>query len=361
MNPQNVLVMCRDPRPVVAEGGRLLAAQMRLPRKVLVTDLDGTLWRGVVAETDVLDPNAKAYDALAAIRERGGLLAVATWNDANVVLSLPLIAGLDLRIFAAIECGYDPKPVMLRRIAERLNLSADSFVFVDDDPMQRAHVAQELPGVIVLTPADDPVPYFEPVTLTAEDRRRAEMYEEDRQRRLAMREAEDPQAFLRSLGLVVRIERAKPEQRARVDQLLTRTTQFNLTGWTSGEHEPDLVLVASAADRFGEYGLVAALIADEADYGRYWIIRNVVLSCRALGRGIETALMRSFLDRAAPAMERTPGGLCIEAAFSLTPRNAPASEFLERHGFHQSVSGYWLLRDRDRVPRCDHLTVEDIP
>ena len=360
MTPTEILAMCRDARPDVAEAGRLLAARMRLPRKVLVTDLDGTLWEGIATEGGT-KPRWDYEMKLRGVVGMGGLLAFATWNTEDavkrsfavrrmsegigssmtplVVVSGEVFRGLDrapslLRPedFIVGECGYDPKPEMLRRIARKLSLSVDSFVFMDDDPMQRAHVAQELSGVIVLTPDDDPVPYFEPVTVTDEDRRRAQMYEEEKERDRAREAAPDPRAFLKSLGMKIRIERCRPGQRARAAQLLERTTQFNMTSDCACSGE---VYVASVTDRFGDCGLVGVVTLDPGGS----VVRNLVLSCRVLGRGIETAIMRSVQQRI---------GYWPLLRADRTERNQPAQEFARA----------WAA---DNPPSCDHAEIENIP
>ncbi|MGB6457926.1 MAG: hypothetical protein WBH47_25925, partial [Streptosporangiaceae bacterium] len=153
--------------------------------KCVVWDIDNTLLDGVYLESGPQPPPADPV-LLGVLRElagRGILQAVASRNPSAAADYVQRLAGLD---FAAIECGWDAKPDAIGRIAADLDVPPDSMAFIDDDMVERAEVAAALPGVLVLTPEDAREaaawPQFSPPVVTAEARRRGQLYAERRRR-----------------------------------------------------------------------------------------------------------------------------------------------------------------------------------
>ncbi len=279
---------------------RAAAGQMR---KVLVTDLDGTLWDGIVSEVGPEaiapeGPGRRAYrDWLRALAARGILLAVASHNDQNVARAAFDRPDMEMKPddFLAFEADWGPKPDMLRRIAARLHIGTDALVFVDDRPEQRAQVREALPEVAVPEMPEDPARWveflaaqnlFEAAQLTADDRLRAQSLRDDAAREEAAATL-SPEAYIASLKQELSAEPLGPGNLARAAQLTQRCNQFNMRG--TRHTEADLVgrrgWVYRLRDRFGDLGAISAVVL-EGDFIETWVI-----SCRALNRGVEKLIL----------------------------------------------------------------------
>lgn len=284
----------------VADVLRAAAGQVR---KVLVTDLDGTLWDGIVSEVGPEGiapegPGRRAYrDWLRALAARGVLLAVASHNDQDVARAAFNRSDMEMtpEDFLAFEADWGPKPDMLRRIAARLHVGTDALVFVDDRPEQRAQVREALPEVAVPEMPADPARWveflagqnlFEAAQLTADDRLRAQSLRDNAARAEAAATL-SPEAYLASLNQELTAEPLGPENLARAAQLTQRCNQFNMRG--TRHTEADLAgrrgWVYRLRDRFGDLGAIAAVIL-EGDFIETWVI-----SCRALNRGVERMIL----------------------------------------------------------------------
>lgn len=311
----------------------LTAALGRL-RKVLVTDLDGTLWSGIVSEVgpEGIDPEApgrRAYrDWLKALAARGVLLAVASRNDRPAALAAFRHPAMEMAPgdFLAFEADWGPKSAMLRRIAERLHVGTDALVFVDDRAEQRAEVRAALPEVAVPELPADPALWpgflarqnlFEAAQLTEDDALRARSLRDNAARAEAA-QALSPEAYIASLRQELRPEPLGPANLARAAQLTQRCNQFNLRGTrhTEASLAGRTGWVYRLRDRFGDLGAVSAVVLEGA------FIETWVLSCRALNRGVE-ALILAHLKAHVP-------GLCGE--YRATGRNARCREVYADHG-----------------------------
>lgn len=316
-----------DALPWVARSlAGLVAARHGRSRKCLVLDLDETLWRGVVADVGLEgielggSPAGRPHRALQqyarALRERGCLLAVCSRNDPEVALQ-PFREHADMVLreddIACFVASFDDKASGLRRIASTLAIGLDALVFLDDNPAERALIRRELPEVAVVEPGDDPAGFvraldqggwFEALTLSGEDLERTEFYRSESRRREAapvLGTTTDLEGYLRSLEMTVTTRPLRPVDVPRVTQLAGRTNQFNLTGLRPGEAEVSrhvgrgahVGLTASVGDRFGELGLVAALLGTRRGSGL--VIDVLVMSCRVLSRGVEDALFAAVV------------------------------------------------------------------
>ncbi len=323
--------------------------------KVLAVDLDNTLWGGTIGEDGLdgiaLDAEGKGAPyialqrALLDLRARGVLLAVCSKNnhdDAVEVLDGHPEMLLRSKDFHAIKANWDDKASNLLAIAADLNVGIDSIAFLDDNPAERSFVARQLPMVSVLPVADDPAAYapavrrsplFERLSLSTEDRQRSEYYERERERGEAMAGAATLEGFLESLRTRVDIFPAASDDVARVAQLTQKTNQFNVTTrrYTEAQiaamvdDEAWRVYALRAADRFGDHGLVGVGLVEST--GDQWRIDTFLLSCRVIGRQVETALIHVISADAAE------GGAGLVGEFSPTAKNAPAADFYDRHGF----------------------------
>ncbi len=296
--------------------------------KVVVWDLDGTLWPGVALETDgVPTPYPAALAELDTLAARGILVGVASRNPAEVgeLVERSALAGR----FVAAQYGWGRKVDALRRIAAELDVRLDALAFVDDDPMERADVERTLPDVIVLAPDEvaDALnwPEFDTGPVTAAARSRLDSYRQ-RQRRRAARSAFDgsEEDFLRWCELTATLRLAEAGDEERLVELARRTTQYNSTGveFAGGE-----AVVLSLADRFGDDGLVGLAAVSTPD-GPEWTVDLVAVSCRAGGRGAMPVLLAGV---ARLARSRGAGRLLVPCR--LTERNVPVRLGLKQAGF----------------------------
>lgn len=331
-----------------------MAARLGRMRKVLVIDLDDTLWGDMVGEVGprgiVFGPGTPEGEAfldfslyLRDLRRRGVLLAINSRNDRAVVAeafeshpSMPLTQA----DFAAVHCHWDSKSAHLKAIAAELNVGLDSLVFVDNDEVNIAEARENCPEVLSVHLPPDPAIYasvldrlalFDPEALTAEDASRAESIPVMAQLKAAEQGPADLQSFLAGLGLRGAWRPARREEFARVEQLFLKTNQFNLTkrSWTRpeleglGEASDTVVVVFELGDRVAQYGIIAAAVAGHA--GGWLGVSNLVVSCRVFSRTVEHYILNALRDL---AVSRGLAG--VGGEFVATNRNHYARDFLAR-------------------------------
>jgi FkbH-like protein len=326
--------------------------------KVVVWDLDGTLWPGVALESDALpEPYPAAVDALDTLAGRGILLSVASRNPAEVgdLVEKSPLGGR----FVSAQYGWGRKVDALRRIAAELGVALGALAFVDDDPLERADVERTLPEVTVLAP--DEVagalswPEFDPGPVTAAALSRVDSYRQRERRRTARSEfAGTEEDFLRWCALRATVRSAAAADADRVAELARRTTQYNSTGV---EVPAGTAVVLELADRFGDDGLVGAGVVSDPD-GPEWTVDLVAVSCRAGGRGAVPVLLAA-LGRLAGG--RGAGRLLVPCR--LTERNVPIRLGLKQAGFAAvSRTGDVAVYGRDLTgppSYPDWITVEE--
>jgi methoxymalonate biosynthesis protein len=302
--------------------------------KCIVWDIDNTLLSGVYLESPEQPPDADPVLAgvLTELAGRGILQALASRNPPEAADYVRSVTGVQ---FAAAECGWGSKAAAIGRIAAELDLAADAIAFVDDDMLERAEVAAALPDVLVLTPedaAEAPTwPQFSPAVVTAEARRRGELYAERRRRQAAASAfGGSRDDFLRLVGTRITIGRARPADLPRLHELSVRTHQLNSAGEPVTEAELTGLLESAAnqvatlrlADDFGDDGLVGAAImkGNGAAEPVPFVVTAplVMMSCRALGRGALDALLAWMCEAAAAA-----GATGLAVPCLVTDRNVP--------------------------------------
>jgi FkbH-like protein len=328
--------------------------------KVVVWDLDGTVWPGVALESEQLPAaHPDVLRALDTLAGRGILVSVASRNPAEVgalVEAAPALAGR----FVAPQYGWGRKVDALRRIAAELDVRLDALAFVDDDPLERADVERTLPEVVVLAPEEVPDaldwPEFDPGPVTAAARSRVDSYRQRERRRAARADfAGDEQDFLRWCELRAVLRRAGPDDADRLAELARRTTQYNSTGARYGPG--GLAAVLELADRFGDDGLVGVATVAAPD-GPEWTAGLVAVSCRAGGRGAVPVLLTGLARLA-----RARGARRLAVPCRLTERNVPVRLGLKQAGFgavERAGDTAVFARDLDTEPSYpDWLTVED--
>jgi len=377
---------------VVDEWMRFLHPLTGKVAKCLVVDLDNTLWGGIIGE-DGMDgirlgpeyPGAAYQDlqrALLDLHRRGMLLAICSKNnpdDAREALQHHSGMKLQPQHFSAMRINWNDKAANLREIARELNIGLDALAFLDDNPVERRQLRGALPEVAVVDLPNDPMmfartvrecPLFERLTLSAEDQQRGAMYQaqQEREQQQKTLSRED---FLRSLQQEVEIAPVTKATLARVAQLTNKTNQFNLTThrWTE-QQIAELCSADSGAssgwncfslrvrDRFGDNGLVGVAITHrERDYCE---IDTLLLSCRVIGRTVETAFL-SFLASHA----REGGASRLRGWFRPTAKNQPARDFYSSHGFvtekEDGDATLWTLElSQNAIPCPDWISLRTL-
>jgi FkbH-like protein len=353
-------------------------------RKLIVVDLDDTMWGGVVGDVGWENLRLGGHDhtgeafvdfqrALKSLRNRGILLAIASKNDETVALqALSQHPEMLLRPedFAGKRINWKDKAGNIIEIAAELRLGLQSVVFIDDNPVERARVREALPEVLVPDWPNDKtlaastllqLDCFDTAQITNEDQARAGMYAAERERDGLKTEMPTVEHWLQSLQTKVTVEELNPSNRARVAQLFNKTNQMNLT--TRRMSESELVQWASAdrhkvlafrvADRFGDSGLTGILTLDFD--GATATITDFILSCRVIGRQVEEAMLAVAVECA-----RRAGSEQLLAKFIATAKNKPCHEFWMRSGFDRDDPGHtftWKVGREYSRPSSVELSV----
>ncbi|MEW9533754.1 HAD-IIIC family phosphatase [Microbispora sp. NPDC049125] len=339
------------------EVGHLVRAMRGQTAKCLVLDLDGTLWDGILAEdgpagiTMAGGYRGAAYQSFQRVVKQlaaqGPLLAVCSKNDDSAVREA-LRDHPDLLLrpddFVSVSASWNPKPEGVAAIARQIGIGVESLVFVDDNHAERGLVRMALPEVtVVAVDAAEPAlhverlladGWFTTFEVTGDDRARTARYRAEAARDGFRSQVSSAGDYLAGLGVRVAVTRPGPADIARVAQLTQRTNQFNLTterldpaAVARRAADPDgLVLAVRSADRFGEDGLVGALFARWE--GAALVVDNMVLSCRVLGRGIESAVLHELVAHA-----RDGGARAVRGRFRPSPRNGKVRDLYPDHGF----------------------------
>ncbi len=295
------------------------------------------------------------------MRDRGVVLAIASKNNRDEVEAVfrthPHMV-LKLEHFAGLQIHWQPKSRSLSALAEQLDLGLDSFVFVDDNPGECAEIAEALPQVTVLPLPRQPEQYvsaleadgfFDTLSLSAEDRRRGELYRQRAQIAELQVGETSLEDFYRRLDMKVTVAPADGSSLSRIAQLTQKTNQFNLTTirYSETELHPRLadpawwLLSVQVRDCFGDNGLVGVLFAREREDELE--IDTFLLSCRVIGRTIETAMLAYLCEQARSRDLKRLRGRLIPTA-----KNTPAREVYASHGFRrvagtQEGESFWVL------------------
>jgi FkbH-like protein len=320
-------------------------------KKVIVCDLDNTLWGGVAGDDGpnniklgAPDPVGECFHAfqrtLKGLRSRGILLTICSKNDEKFALSVieehPAMA-LRKSDFVAWRINWRDKAENLLALAEELNLGLDSFVFLDDNSRERDQIRQILPQVyapdLPVSPSDlapflSSLNCFETASVGTEDFKRTEMYQAERGRQETLELSGDVENWLGSLQIKVRVAPLRRESLSRAAQLLNKTNQFNLSlrrldeesFWDWAEEPSNAAYTFQISDRFGDFGLTG--LASFSLAGTEARIVDFVMSCRVMGKKVEEALLGY-----AQAQARAAGAERIIALPVDGPRNGPAKAF----------------------------------
>ena len=325
---------------------RKIHAILAPPFKVAALDGDDTLWAGICGEDGpegvVLDAPRRALQEFLAERRRAGLLLALCSKNNEEDVAATFRAHPDMPLgpgdFAARRINWDSKAGNLASLADELELGLDTFILVDDNAKEVQEVRAGAPQVLaLLLPARaEEIPgflahvwAFDRARITEEDRRRGEMYVQRAERARVARSSASLEDFLASLELEAKIAPMEPAQVERVAQLTGRTNQMNATCIRRSAAEIERLseecLTVHVTDRFGSYGLTGAMLFRVV--ARALVVDTFLLSCRALGRGVEHRMVARLGEI---AVER--GLLTVEIPFVEAQRNRPARLFLESLG-----------------------------
>lgn len=337
------------------------------PRKLIVLDLDNTLWGGVIGDDGLTGISLGAdrgtgeaflefQRALLRLERHGIVLAICSKNTERVASqAIEAHPEMLLRLdhFAAWRINWQDKVGNIVEICNELNLGLAATVFIDDSPAERDQVRTALPDVLVPEWPSAPERYvealeslrcFDRMSMTSEDRQRTHGYVTERERQAERAKAPSLEAWLEGLKLHVAISSLTKVNLERAAQLLNKTNQFNLCTrrmseaelWSLHDRDDVVVEVARVTDRFGDYGLTCLLTTRvDAEQRQLWI-DDFVLSCRVLGRGVESRLLEQVYERARRTDCREVYGTYIP-----TERNQPCAELFARHGFERVDERCW--------------------
>jgi FkbH-like protein len=339
-------------------------------RKVLALDLDNTLWGGVVGEDGVNglklshefpgNIHLRIQRELLELRHRGVLLVLLSKNnEPDVRQTFESLPDMILRWddFAVRKINWNHKHENLREAARELGLGLDSFAFLDDSDYEREQMHQLIPEVLILNESPDPMQTlralwetdaFDAFLVSNEDRHRHEGYAL-RGARNAEAHQDDLEAFLKSLEMEATIEEIGPSNMERVVTMLGKTNQFNLTTRRHSRAQVQAMLDSPGSiplalrlrDKFGDQGIIAVLLAIPSGNGATMAVDSFLVSCRALGRGVEDALWAAMLRRAHRQNVRR-----LEAEYIPTARNSVVASLYHRLGLQLIEHNSSLTRYR---------------
>ena len=353
-----------------------------LTKKCIVVDLDNTLWGGIVGE-DGFDgirlgpqPPGNAFvefqKYLKALSQRGILLAINSKNnfdDAIQVIREHPFMILKESDFSCIKINWNNKASNMQEISKELNIGLDSFVFFDDDPINRELIRESMPEITTPELPHDPSLYSEVIQslhdfstfqITSEDTNRGQMYLEQKQRTESQNSISDISEFLKTLNLEIEIKKTNSFTIPRISQLTLKTNQFNLT--TKRYHEDQikkfsedkniLIGCAQIRDKFGDNGITGVFIVEKTNYDE-WFLDTFLLSCRVMGREAEKAILYFILNEA-----KNNNIKRLKAKFIPTEKNKPIENFLPDCQFYKK-DGVWIYNLDKPFNMPDFLTLSE--
>ena len=330
---------------------RKAEALERKPYKVIVLDCDNTLWKGVVGDDgytgiEISDHHRDLHEFMVNETRKGKILCLASKNaesDVWAVFDKRSEMALSRDNIAAARINWNPKSENIRDLSQELNLGLESFIFLDDNPVECAEVSANCPAVTVICLPADETSYglflknhwiFDQLGATSEDATRTKMYKQNIERENFRREAQKSERvsfsdFLQSLEMKIEIDQISPENLSRASQLTKRTNQFNASTKRRSEQELREFLhednqsgfIVRVSDRFGDYGFVG-LVLTKQDHDTL-IVESFLLSCRMLGKGVEHDMLQRVGKHA-----QSLGVNTVVVPYLRTEKNDPVIAFL---------------------------------
>ncbi len=357
------------------------------PYKVVVLDCDQTLWKGVCGEDGPLgieidQPRKLLQEFMVNQQDAGMVICLCSKNseeDVKAVFDHHPEMPLQQKYIVTSRINWQPKSENIKSLAAELQLGLDSFIFVDDNPIECAEVQVNCPEVLTLQlpgdPADIPVFLnhvwaFDHLKITEEDKKRTTLYQQNFKREHLRQASLTLNDFLSGLELNVNISQPVKQNMSRVSQLTQRTNQFNFTTIRRSEADIEQLLqnekmeclICEVSDRFGDYGLVGVILFEMKNEAVK--VDTFLLSCRVLGRGVEHQMLARLGEMAGEhGLDR------VDITYQPTKKNQPALDFLNsvaspykspaKDGFLFSVPAEYAgtityMPDRpDSVPFCE--------
>ena len=353
----------------VADIKAALGGMLGYARKLIILDLDDTLWGGIVGDVGwenlVLGGHhhlGEAYvdfqQALKSMKNRGILLALASKNEEQVALEAirkhPEMV-LKLEDFAGWRINWQDKAQNILDLMTELNLGPQSTLFIDDNPAERARVKESLPEVLVPDWPEDPLFYpaallslrcFEMPSLSQEDLVRTSMYLSENKRQALKQTVSSLEDWLTRLAIRLQVEKLHPANLQRATQLLNKTNQMNLStrrmseaelmNWAEDNHHR--LWTVRVSDKFGDAGLTG-IISLEIQEPNAQIV-DFILSCRVMGRKIEEAMLATAIQHAAAL-----GVEEVYARYIPTAKNKPCLDFFKSLAPRFQQQGERFIRD----------------
>lgn len=372
---------------VVEDIKRMLDSVFSARKKIIVLDLDNTLWGGVIGEDGIEGielsnhkEGERFYDfqrQILEMKNRGVVLAVNSKNNTDEALNaMEKHPNMLLRPddFVSLKINWNDKASNIKEISSELNLTEGSFIFIDDNPIERSIVSGECPDVTVPDFPQDTTTlrsfaeevyfrYCRPLRLLDEDLKKTQMYKNEAKRKQELSNSLDLDEYISKLEICVDIHKMRPEEQERVVQLCNKTNQFNVTTkrYTasdikrmSDDDGADIYVVYSK-DKYGDNGLISVLIVkyhnDHAE------IDTFLMSCRVMGRKLENIIMNELIKSFPEHIEK------IIASYIPTAKNAPVKDLFDRLGFkpvseNEGSKNYELFSDD--FEKCDESIYKEI-
>ena len=382
------LAFSRQLIPLYADHvARTIAAIRGKSRRVLILDLDNTVWGGVIgddgldgikiAQGDATGEAHLAVQQLALdLRQRGIVLAVSSKNTDEIARGPfekhpEMLLRLDH--IAVFQANWNDKATNIQAIAEELSLGLDAMVFLDDNPVERGLVRKLLPQVAVPELPQEPAyyartlaaaGYFEAVALAAEDLKRAGFYQDNARRAQLQKQVGGVDAYLKSLDMTIIFQPFDATGRARIVQLINKSNQYNLTTRrytdpevAAAQDDPDVfTLQVRLTDTFSDNGMISVVICRPGEVG-VWEIDTWLMSCRVLGRKVEHMVLREILEHA-----RVAGIHKLVGTYRPTERNKLVVDHYAKLGFtkvREDESGmtHWELHVEGANPESAPMKV----
>ena len=341
---------------------RILAARLGKSRRCLILDLDNTLWGGVIGDDGLEgiligngDPTAEAHlhvqRTALELRDRGVVLAISSKNE-DATARLPFKEHPDMLLrenhIAVFQANWSDKASNIKAIAQTLSLGLESMVFLDDNPAERMQVRKELPEIAVPELPRDPAlyvrtliaaGYFEAITFSEEDRKRASFYQDNAKRAQILNLSSDMDSYLKSLEMEITFTPFDAMGRSRIAQLISKSNQFNLTTKRYSELNVKVLEEDSSyytrqirlKDTLGDNGMISVIICKKNP--SVWEIDTWLMSCRVLGRRVEEAALLDIVNQAKEA-----GALKLIGIYIPTDRNIIVKDHFRKLGFTK-ISG----------------------
>ncbi|MGB3525239.1 MAG: HAD-IIIC family phosphatase [Flavobacteriales bacterium] len=345
--------------------------------KLIVLDLDDTLWGGIVGDDGWENLHVGGHDpigesfvdfqrTLKGLKDRGIMLAIASKNEeATALEAMEKHPEMILRRsdFVAMRIDWNDKAGNIRDMVKQLNIGERSVMFIDDNPVEQSRVKTFLPDVYVPEWPANKLLYeqelrrlnvFDLASVSAEDARRTVLYKEEADREHAKAGMDSVEAWLRSLEMKITAQPLNEADFTRVHQLFLKTNQFNLTTRRLTEKElRDWMAHADhelwsfrVSDQFGDAGLTGVLGLD-LSVGPVALITDLILSCRVMGRRVEETLLHVAYKQ---ALGR--GKVMLKAIHMPTERNKPCLDFLLKSGMVASADDHTFIWTMENPYPC---------